>query len=43
MTYEFRKKLIIQMLNKNEEVTVKEIVSKCKISEITARRDLIIA
>lgn len=41
MTYEFRKKLIIQMLNKNEEVTVKEIVSKCKISEITARRDLI--
>lgn len=41
MPHEIRKKLILQMLNKNEAVTVKEIASKCKISEITARRDLI--
>jgi DeoR family fructose operon transcriptional repressor len=41
MTYELRKKLILEMLNKNEVVTVKEIVNKCKISEITARRDLL--
>ncbi len=41
MTHELRKKLILQMLDKNEAVTIKEIVNKCKISEITARRDLI--
>lgn len=41
MTKELRKKLILQMLNKKETVTIKEIVSKCNISEITARRDLI--
>ena len=41
MSHELRKKLILQMLGKNEEVSVKEIVGKCKISEITARRDLI--
>jgi DeoR family transcriptional regulator, fructose operon transcriptional repressor len=41
MTYEARKKHILHMLSINEAVTVKEIVAKCKISEITARRDLI--
>ncbi|MFZ0281179.1 MAG: DeoR/GlpR family DNA-binding transcription regulator [Bacteroidales bacterium] len=41
MTHELRKKLILQMLDKNEAITIKEIVNKCKISEITARRDLI--
>jgi DeoR family transcriptional regulator, fructose operon transcriptional repressor len=41
MTHELRKKLILQMLDKNEAVTIKEIVNRCKISEITARRDLI--
>lgn len=42
MTYELRKKNILQLLDKNEAVTIKEIVNLCNVSEITARRDLVI-
>ena len=41
MTHELRKKAILQMLDKNEIISVKDIINKCKVSEITARRDLI--
>lgn len=42
MTIELRKKIILQMLEKSEEVSIQEIVSRCGVSEITARRDLIL-
>jgi len=42
MTHELRKKHILQMLDKNEAVTIKEIVNRCNVSEITARRDLMV-
>lgn len=42
MTYELRKKNILQLLDKNEAITIKEIVNLCNVSEITARRDLVI-
>jgi|SRR5665647_69040 len=40
MTQELRKKLILKLLEQNEEVSIQEIVLRCEISEITVRRDL---
>jgi DeoR family transcriptional regulator, fructose operon transcriptional repressor len=40
MTQELRKKTILKLLEQNEEVSIHEIVLRCNISEITARRDL---
>jgi len=41
MQQERRKKIILDMLNSQESISVQEIVEKCNVSEITARRDLI--
>ena len=40
MKQEFRRKHILKLLDKNEVVSIQELVSQCSISEITARRDL---
>lgn len=40
MKQELRKKIILKLLEQNEEVSIQEIVMRCDISEITARRDL---
>jgi DeoR family fructose operon transcriptional repressor len=40
MTAELRKKFIMDYLSTNELITIQEIVTRCRISEITARRDL---
>jgi DeoR family transcriptional regulator, fructose operon transcriptional repressor len=40
MTIELRRKIILQMLGENDEVSIQEIVNRCSVSEITARRDL---
>ena len=41
MQQEKRKRLILDTLSGQESITVQEIVNKCNVSEITARRDLI--
>lgn len=41
MNYEQRKKIIIDVLNEQEIITIPDIVKRCKVSEITIRRDLI--
>ncbi len=41
MQLEKRKRIILDMLSSQETVTVQEIVEKCFVSEITARRDLV--
>jgi DeoR family fructose operon transcriptional repressor len=40
MKQEYRRKAILQMLDKNELVSIKDIVKLCSTSEMTARRDL---
>jgi DeoR family fructose operon transcriptional repressor len=40
MTQEQRKKIILKLLEQNDEVSIREIVMQCNISEITVRRDL---
>ena len=40
MKQEQRKKVILKLLETNEEVSIPEIVSRCNVSEITVRRDL---
>jgi len=40
MNQEQRKKVIIKSLESNEEISIHEIVMRCQVSEITARRDL---
>ena len=40
MTQEQRKKIIIKLLEQNDEVSVQNFVSQCNVSEITIRRDL---
>jgi DeoR family fructose operon transcriptional repressor len=37
---ERRKKIILEMLNTRDSVSIHEIVERCNVSEITARRDL---
>jgi DeoR family fructose operon transcriptional repressor len=37
---EKRKKIILEMLNTHDSVSIHEIVERCNVSEITARRDL---
>jgi DeoR family fructose operon transcriptional repressor len=41
MQQEARNRIILKMLSSQESITVHEIVEKCNVSEITARRDLI--
>lgn len=41
MTQELRRKTILKLLAENDEVSIKQIVAICEISEITARRDLL--
>ena len=40
MQQEKRKRIILDMINNKESVSVQEIVGKCNVSEITVRRDL---
>jgi DeoR family transcriptional regulator, fructose operon transcriptional repressor len=40
MIKELRNKIILNHLDKFESITIQEIVEKCMVSEITARRDL---
>jgi len=40
MTQELRKKYILNHLDKVESISIQDIVEKCGVSEITARRDL---
>lgn len=40
MTQELRKKTILKLLEQNEEVSIQNFVTECKVSEITIRRDL---
>jgi DeoR family fructose operon transcriptional repressor len=40
MTQELRKKTILKLLEQNDEVSIQDFVTQCKISEITIRRDL---
>ncbi len=41
MRQENRKKLVIELLNENDSITVQEVVKQCGVSEITVRRDLL--
>lgn len=41
MNSELRKKIIINLLNEQEIITIPDIVRRCNVSEITVRRDLI--
>lgn len=41
MNYELRKKIILDILNEQEIITISDIVKRCNVSEITIRRDLI--
>ncbi len=40
MYQEKRKRIILDMLNNQDSISIQEIVEKCNVSEITARRDL---
>lgn len=40
MTQEVRKKMILKLLDQQDEVSIQQIVMRCDVSEITARRDL---
>jgi len=39
MNPEVRKKVILEMLNNQESITIQEVVKRCDVSEITIRRD----
>jgi DeoR family transcriptional regulator, fructose operon transcriptional repressor len=39
MNPEVRKKVILDMLNNKESITIQEVVKRCDVSEITIRRD----
>lgn len=41
MNFELRKKIILDVLNEQEIITIPDIVQRCNVSEITIRRDLI--
>jgi DeoR family transcriptional regulator, fructose operon transcriptional repressor len=40
MTQELRKKTILKLLEKNDEISIQNIIAQCNVSEITIRRDL---
>ncbi|SCM57235.1 putative aga operon transcriptional repressor [Petrimonas mucosa] len=41
MNYELRKKIIIDLLNEKEIITISEISKRCNVSKITVRRDFL--
>ena len=41
MNREIRKKFILEKLDKKDYINVNDIIKKCNISHMTARRDLI--